>query len=263
MICIYSDKFLTRHTNGLSFIVCGLLERVRAAHPKGFWLIWQPFAYLGYGLSMHHVVAINEIEVVGVLKLRSQVGVTESHPNGRRLRINVEGWTAWPENHTSYSDPEYVMNSDHRAGVKIAVPTNTGSIRVKAKTLNWIMVDFQYWYGRDTVEFANVIFSTSYFEQAFLKQRKYYCRLAGTEDENPYQSTITHTNPRREDVRDEENHNPAAPMAQANPYTIATDSFKDVMDTQYGIMYIYTPSTRGTAQRCNRTRTGARQRRVH
>ena len=177
--------------------------------------IWQLFAYLRYGLCMHHVItSIDEIQAGDVLQLLSNVGVTEELPNGRRQRIKTAGYVP-TQTHTTRPDPDFVMEDpDRREKLEILVPTNTGSIRVIAITSFWIMVDFQHWYGRDGVQWANVIIFKRTFESLFLQQpQKYYCRLTGNVDGNPLEP------PAGEE--DEEDHNPPGRMTQANPYMIA------------------------------------------
>ena len=125
------------------------------------------FVYLGNGTSMEHITTVEHIQVGDVLKLRSNDRT--SLQQIRRLRIIIHGFIP-TQDYETRPDPDFVMDDpDRRERREIAVPTNTG-IHVIAITSFWIMVDFWGWYGRDTVEYSNVIISKGNFESMFLRQ---------------------------------------------------------------------------------------------
>lgn len=160
---------------------------------------------------MHQTITrVDEIQAGDILLLRSNVGVSQEHPNGRRQKIKMTGFIP-TQMYEGRPDPDFVMeNPDSNERRVIFVPTNTGSIRVIAITSFWVMVDLPHWNGQGIVQWANVIFAKSYFQQAFLQQSLYYCQLAGNVHGNPLAP------PAGEE--DEADRNP--PMAQANPYMI-------------------------------------------
>ena len=185
--------------------------------------------YLGNGKSMDHIItSVDHIQAGDVLKLRSNVGVTLEKPNGRRQHINIDAYIP-TQNHSARPDPEVLMrNPELKQTVRFAVPTNTGSIRVIAMTRHYIMVDFQHWYGRDTVQWSNVMIPRQNFEVLFLQQSRCSCykktianpRYAeahsSSEEDDVFENPPAPTAP----TAGEEARNPPARMAQANSYLI-------------------------------------------
>ena len=114
-------------------------------------------------------------------------------------------------------DPDFLMeNPDRNERRYIFVPNYTGSIQVIAITDFWVMVKLPHWNAQSIVQWA-AIFSKSYFQQVFLQQSLYHCECAGNVHGNPLAPPPI-TPPAGEE--DEADRNP--PMAQANPYMIAT-----------------------------------------
>ena len=148
-----------------------------------------------------NITSVREIQAGDILKL--------CHPNGKKQRIKMNGFIP-TQMYETCRDPDFLMqNEDRNERREIYVPNYTGSIQVIAITDYWVMVNLPHSNAQSIVQRA-VIFPKSYFEQVFLQQRVYHCQFAGN----------VHGNPLAQEEEDEEDRNP--PMAQANPYTIAT-----------------------------------------
>ena len=122
---------------------------------------------------MHQTItSVDEIQAGDILLLRSNVGVSQEHPNGQMQRLKMHGFVP-TQMYEGRPDPEFVMaDTDRRERREICVLTNTGSIRVIAITDFWVMVDLPHFrYFQGVAQLANVIFAKSFFEQLYSKRK--------------------------------------------------------------------------------------------
>ena len=174
---------------------------------------------------MDHIITENgEFQEGDILKLHSNIGVTDESPHGKGLSIKL--CADVPTHNTSFRPyPETVMDLPelHRS-IEIWVPTAKMSMRVIRKTPRFIMVDFirnrrnEAAERYESVEYANVIIARGIFEWTFLRQPKYSCYkkhtnnprwLAGDVRENPPEAT----------TGEEQAFNPSAPI-RTNKYLV-------------------------------------------
>ena len=178
---------------------------------------------------MDHIITQNcEIQEGDVLKLHSNVGVTDERPHGKGLSLKLRADV--PTHNTSFRPyPESVMDlPELHQSIEIWVPTGKMGMRVIRKTPRFIMVDLvrvrrdEFAEPHDSVEYANVMIARGVFEWTFLQQAKYSCYkkhthnprwLAGDVRENPPVPTA--------DEEDGGDVNPPARMPQANRYMIS------------------------------------------
>ena len=166
----------------------------------------------------HIITSIDQIEVGDKLLLLSNVGVTDTNPNGHDQYLHFVACVPKFDIGNHRPDPESLMREPElHVQLKFGLRTSMTSMQVIAKTQNYIMVDLIV---RGRVERHNVIMTKSDFRCEFLNHPNWSCCKKYTN--NP--RSLAHDagggqNPRRSPSPEPDfSNSPSIP--QANRYMI-------------------------------------------